>query len=517
MAQRSKKSTIETTTDFAASLSEQLRLTARRPNIYGYIPHSKQEKFHAAPSRGKLYIGGNRAGKTVAGVCEDIWWLTGRHPYRQTPPPPIRGRIVGVDFLNGIEKILRPELARWMPLSELKGGSWETAYSKELRTLTLENGSFVEFMSYDQDLDKFAGVSRHFTHFDEEPPQDIFTECKARLIDTGGDWWMTMTPVEGMSWIYDDIYMPGRNDPDSDISVIEVDMTENPHIKPEEIQSFVSGLSGDEKAARLHGKFVQRGGLVYKAFDPQIHVIDAFVPPHDWEWYLSVDHGYNNPTAILWHAVSPDGVAITFSEHYMSEKIVSYHAQVVHQRNAGFGRLPDHLVCDPALAQRQGVTGTSIQQEYADNGVYLNPGNNDVLSGVNKINSYLQLNSEGKPRWYITRNCTNLIYEIQRLRWKTWATKKGQNENNKHDSIHKKDDHACDSSRYFFTLLPDLRPLPLESEKEVARIIGYDIGSGGTPPVAGRYDELLKKSLDASKLSYEDDPWTYEYETVVPY
>ena len=42
-------------------------------------------------------------------------------------------------------------------------------------------------MSSDQDLQKFAGTSRHFVHFDEEPPEPVYEECRARLVDTNGD------------------------------------------------------------------------------------------------------------------------------------------------------------------------------------------------------------------------------------------------------------------------------------------------------------------------------------------
>jgi phage terminase large subunit-like protein len=413
---------------------------------------------------------------------------------------------VGVDFLNGIEKILRPELARWLPLSELKGGSWDTAYSKELRTLTLENGSFVEFMSYDQDLDKFAGTSRHFVHFDEEPPQDIYTENITRLVDVAGHWWITMTPIEGMTWIYDDVYLKGRNDVKSGIKVIEVDMKDNPYLNQGEVDSFLSKLSKEDREARGKGKFIQVGGLVYKHFNPSVHVIDPMVPPKTWEWYASMDHGYNNPTCWLWHAVSPDGVVITFAEHYQAEMTVDDHASIVHMRNAGFGRTPDLFIGDPAIAQRQGVTGVSIQQAYAELGIGIVSGNNDVLAGVNRINQYLNINSEGRPRWYITRNCQNLIHEMQRLRWKTYATKRLQHDNNKQDAIHKKDDHAPDAARYFFISMPDLGPqTPTKKSSDVINQIG------ATTPQIGIKDLSLSQSLAAAVHGQHSTKWETEF------
>jgi phage terminase large subunit-like protein len=363
-------------------------------------------------------------------------------------------------------------------------------------------------MSYDQDLDKFAGTSRHFVHFDEEPPEGIFTENRARLIDTGGSWWMTMTPIDGMTWIYDQIYMVGKNNPVGGIRVVEVDMRDNPHLNKGEVDSFLASLSKDEREARGRGKFVQIGGLVFKTFDPSVHVIDPMVPPKEWEWYASVDHGYNNPTAWLWHAVSPDGVVITFAEHYEAERTVDYHASVVHMRNAGFGRIPDMYVCDPALAQRQGVTGTSISTEYAQHGIPVIPGNNDVLSGVNRINQYLKLTGEGKPRWYITRNCPNLIREMQRLRWKTYASKKLASQNNRHDLIHKKDDHAPDSARYFFTFLPDLTPFQVTDVKKqrVEPPFAYS-----TPQINDIYDAKLNELFARPDQPNNETKWATEY------
>lgn len=452
--------------DAFRDLSENLARVATYPDINGYTPHAKQELFHKSGKRTRLYIGGNRSGKTTGGIVEDVWWLTRKHPFLRLPDRPIAGRIVSVDFLNGVEKIIKPQLKQWLPPSELRGGTWTDAYDSMTRTLNLENGSFVELMSYDQELEKFAGTSRDFVHFDEEPPESIYTECKARLIDRKGRLWITMTPVEGMTWIHDTIYEPGTLG-EKDIDVIEVDMAENPHLDQQEVKEFLDSLSEDEKLARGAGKFVQMGGLVYKTFSPEIHVIDqidfADLMGHQYKHYMSLDHGFNNPTSVHWHAVDQDNVAITFDEHYESQRIVEYHAAVIHGRNADHGRVPDINICDPALAQKQAVTGTSIQTEYAIRGIGFVLGNNDVITGVAKVNQYLALGKDGRPNWYITRNCVNLIREIRRLRWKTWASKKQASQNNPYDQIHKKDDHACDDARYFFSFMPELtdkKPLP---------------------------------------------------------
>ena len=499
-------------------LSSGLKKQVERPNLYAYVPHAKQRLFHKSIKHSKLYIGGNRSGKTTGGVVEDIFWAMGRHPFRKVPASPTRGRVVAVDFTQGVEKIIIPEFARWMPPSFLINGSWEDSYSKQLRTLTLQNGSFIEFMSYDQDLDKFAGTSRHYTHYDEEPPKHVYNECEARLIDTGGSSWLTMTPVEGMSWVFEDLYTPGKENNDPDIEVIEVDMLENPHVSPEAAERYLRTLDPEERKAREHGLFVQLGGRVFKQFSRETHVVPSFVPPLDWEWYVSIDHGFNNPTAMMWHAVSPKDEVVTFAEHYQSEMTVKEHAEVYHERNKMFGRIPDVICGDPAMHQRSGITGTSIVQEYADNGVYISTEGipKDVSTGINRMTQYLRLNDSNKSKWNITENCDALVNEMLRLRWETWATRKGAYDNNKQEKIHKKDDHACDSTRYFFTLLPDLGPIPMEELKQTSSLLSQVIGHANTVtnPMTGRYDEMvggvgggrkwnIRHSTDISGMEYD--------------
>lgn len=479
--------------DALKELSTGIRRQAREPNIYGYKPHPKQLPFHQSAVKKKLYIGGNRSGKTFSSIAEDIWWAKGEHPYRRVPPAPTRGRVHGVDFLQGVQKILLPQFGRLVPPSLLKNGSWEDSYSKELRTLYFANGSFIEFMSYDQDLQKFAGTSRHYNHYDEEPPQHIFNESNARLVDTGGSYWISMTPVDGMTWVYDVLYLVGKEDPK--MFIIEVDMLDNPYIDPEAAEDFLSGLDQEERAAREHGQFIQLGGKVFKAFSKDIHVIDPVDPESlsDWRWYSSLDHGYSNPTAWLWHAVSPDNEVITFDEHYFSGMTVDEHAKAWHEKNIGHGRQPDFVVGDPAIGQRSGISGTSIQTEYASHSIIIAPGNNDVSVGIARMAQYLKLvPGKAYPRWRITKNCTNLIRELERLRWQSWSSRKAIFENNKKEKIHKKDDHAADSTRYFFTFMPDLSPqLPAAKPP-----VNHDHILGAVKGVnaeTGTYDDVLAK------------------------
>lgn len=434
--------------DALSTLASGLRTSATRPNIYGYKPHDKQQVFHKSMARGKQFIGGNRSGKTVGGATEAVYWLTGKHPYRVTPRTPIRMRGVTVDIEDGINKIMLPEIARWMPKSELVNGSWEDSYSKQSRTLTLENGSFIEFLTYEQEVEKHAGTSRHAIWFDEEPPKEHFIENLLRLTDTGGSWWMTMTPVEGMTWTYDDIFVASKTNPN--ILVIVVDMDDNPYLNQGDKDIVLSHLSDDEKKARKQGRYVQLGGTIYKMFSPR-NIVNPLIPPKEWLHFEMMDHGFANPTCWLWGAVNREGKIIIYEEHYKSEELVEFHARAVHEKRRAMGIVPAYSVGDPSIRNTDPITGTSVHLEYIEHGIPIILGNNDVDAGIQRVGRYIlgiKAGEEYYPQLFITRNCENLLYELPRYRRGIWANKKLQRDRNKKEEPHKKDDHACDALRY---------------------------------------------------------------------
>lgn len=483
------------------NIAEAVQAGSRAPNIKKYSPHEKQLVFHSSRKKKKLYIGGNRSGKTTGGVCEGIWRATNTHPYRPelNAIGPTRGRVAAVDFVNGVEKIILPQYAQWLYPSALRGGAWTTAFDSYTKTLNFSNGSTIEFMSYDQNLDKFAGTSRHWVHFDEECPKPIYVECLARLVDTNGEFWITMTPVEGMTWIYDELYEPWINKPveDRDVEIIEINTLENPYLSVEGIKNLIDSMDDEDTVTRIGGGFVQQGGRIYKNFDPTrggLHVLSdsildpkTYFPSNRWMWILSLDHGLNNPTAVLWHAVNDDGFLVTFDEWYKSDLTVEQQAEVIKRKIKEHGRFPDLLVADPAIVQRSALNKVSIQQEYQRYGLSFTLGNNDVKSGIIRAKRYLNpvpypgdksrrhplyggslvlpgatdqityISKDGRyPRQLIDPRCEKLIWEKKRYRWKTYSDKKKQYENNPYDEPHKKDDHACDSERYALMTRPDL-------------------------------------------------------------
>lgn len=438
--------------DMMEALAAGLSNAAVKPNIHSYEPNEGgQTRFHHSKATGRLLAGSNRSGKTVAGAVEAIWRATGRHPYLRVPEPPIFGRIITVDFDYGADQIIEPQLAQWIPPSELVNGSWEDSYNRKKHLLKLRNGSKIEIKAHGQDLLSFAGTPRHFLWVDEECPKTIFIESKARLLDYNGKYWITLTSIEGShTWVFEDLVEGDTQN----VEVFHIDIRDNRSIDPASIDVLSSDLDEEERQIRIEGKFIPRGGLVYKNFDYDRNVIEAGMPPEDWIIWASLDPGFNNPTAWLWHAVSPFSpmVIVTFAEHYRREWTAAMHAQKVLEMEAIFPRAIFLRVADPDMLKRNNQTGHSLQLEYMKHGVNIKPATKlKDNAEIDRQNEYLRLR-----RWLITKNCPNLIREIRKLPWKRYQSPKIADLNNRREEPLAKDNHATDSSGYFFSFVPDL-------------------------------------------------------------
>jgi phage terminase large subunit-like protein len=59
--------------------------------------------------------------------------------------------------------------------------------------------SVGRFKSYEQGRAKFQGETLDWLWFDEEPPEDVYSEGLTRTVATGGMAYMTFTPLKGRS------------------------------------------------------------------------------------------------------------------------------------------------------------------------------------------------------------------------------------------------------------------------------------------------------------------------------
>lgn len=404
-----------------------------------------QDLFHRNILKIRLFVGGNRSGKSQAGFVEDCWWATGTHPYMKVPVPNY-GWIVSLSFKKQVE-VTEPSLRKLLPPSMIK--SWDTAKSM----IVLTNGSTIGLKSCEQDLEVFGGVSLHWVHCDEEPPgvkgKKIYDELLMRLLEYRGRIYFTLTPVGGMSWTYEEIIE--RSVYDEDIFYVEVDSRENPYIPLDEIEKTAKKLSQDELEMRLKGKYIQFTGLVYKEFNRDLHIIKPFEIPSDWKLYRTIDHGINrdHPCACLWVYVSEKEEFYITDEYYETDKTIKENCEAINIITAG--RKVEWTTIDPATEARDPQTGMTNRNEYRNCGVITRALRADKNAGIQKVRHLLLSDSVTKrPRIYIFDNCYNIIREFCRYRWKEY---RGINEVRSNDVVKMMDD-GLDAFRYLIMSKP---------------------------------------------------------------
>lgn len=407
--------------------------------------HKKQMAFHKCPKRNRWVFGGNRCGKTECGAVEAVWMARGIHPYRQNREN-VFGWVVSVTYevqrdvaQNKILHYLDPS---WIEDIVMQKGSKDSPTSGIIDVIVVRNIfgglSRIGFKSVEQGREKFQGASLDFVWFDEEPPKDIYDECRMRVFDKKGDIFGTMTPLSGRTWVYEEIYLNKYDN--KEVWYEQMEWSDNPYLDEEEIKSLTSGMSEESLDSRRYGRFTGEGGLVYPEFDENVHVIDPFDIPPEWQDVISIDPGLKNPLSAHFYCADNDGNVYVVAEHYAKEKDVDWHAKRIKEIADGLGwrrnsRGNLDALIDSAAGQRTLAASKSVAEMFSERGIDVNCHvNKEVFSGINRVKS---LFAARPPAIFIFRNCKEMIRELKGYVWGNY------------DMPVKRDDHAMDELRYY--------------------------------------------------------------------
>lgn len=432
----------------------------------GKIVHEKQMLFHKCQKRNRWVFGGNRSGKTECGAVECIWLARGIHPFRKNKKC-VNGWVVSVSrqvqrevAQSKILHYLNPDWIVDVCMMEGKKEGYENGIIDYIVIKNLSGlNSKIYFKSADQGREKFQGASLDFVWFDEEPPEDIYYECLMRVFDKKGDIFGTMTPLKGLTWVYNEIYLNDKNNPE--VWCENMTWEDNPFLDKSEIELLTSTLSESELESRKYGRFMSSGGLVYSEFDENIHVIEPFDVPLSWQDNISIDPGLNNPLSAHWYAVDYDGNVYVIAEHFEAKKDVVYHAEKIKEisNKLNWHRASNGMIStliDSAASQRTLAAEKSVVELFYDNGILANPKvDKNLFAGISRVKSYLK-NAEGKAKLFIFKTCTNLIREFKGYFW------------GKGDNPIKKDDHALDELRYYIVSRPET-PKKLSEKSDIQK------------------------------------------------
>ena len=438
------------------------------------VVHEKQMAFHRCLKRNRWVFGGNRSGKTECGAVEAVWMARGIHPFRKNRKN-VEGWVVSVsrEVQRDVaqRKILQYLNPDWIEDVVMVSGRSKNPDGGIIDYISIKNVfnglSRITFKSCEMGREKFQGASLDFVWFDEEPPEDIYDECLMRVLDKRGDVFGTMTPLKGMTFVYDRIYLNSGNS--DDVWHIFMEWGDNPYLDKGEVAKLTAAMSKDMLERRRYGHFTDGNGPVYPEFDQNVNVIPPFDIPCEWQDRLSIDPGLNNPLACLWFAVDGDGNIFVVAEHFEAGKDVGYHADRIKEiskrlnwHTDSFGRI--EALIDSAANQKTLSSLKSVTELFCERGINVIPKvNKDMFSGINRVKEYLG-GTYGR-RLYIFDCCVNLIRELKSYRWASGDVPK------------KYDDHCLDAMRYYIMARPQTgrreerkTEIALDKEKLISRL-----------------------------------------------
>lgn len=212
-----------------------------------------------------------------------------------------------------------------------------------------------------------------------------------------------------------------------------------------------------QRRALLEGDWDLFAGQFFPEYRRELHGCQPFVIPENWRRFVSIDWGYNDPCAVLWHAVG-DGHVYTYREHYRRQMTALATAAEIKRLSAG--ERIDYHVASPDMWQKRGVDavyGESIADSFAAQGLHLLRADNARLVGWQRVREYLAIAPDGEPYWrFFPAACPNLARTLPSLVY----------DHRRAEDAAQGEDHAPESLRYALMSRPSPAPKPPERKPD---------------------------------------------------
>ena len=374
-------------------------------------------------------------------------------------------------------------------------------YNDSKKMWTFKNGSIIDFGYCDNEKDVYKYQSSEYdvirfdeaTHFTEFMYVYIKSRCrgandfpKQMKLSTnpggiGHSFFKERFIDNGTQEYKDDygtrLYIPARLKDNKFLMEQDPDYVKRLESLPEK-----------EKKALLDGDWNIFEGMYFSEFKTDIHTIEPFEIPKEWNKYITLDYGLDM-LAVLWIAVDNQDNAYVYKELYESNLIISEAARRIKEVNGS-----DNIICryaPPDLWQRKSNTGEDSAEVFRKNGIALVKSNNDRIQGWYAVKEYIKINktrdeqtgaSIETSKLKIFRNCLNLIRTLPQLQY---------DEKNPNDVAHQPHEltHINDALRGFCIerLKQPIKELDGEAQ---AKLFKYQ---QTVEALAGKgYDQLLK-------------------------
>lgn len=292
---------------------ELIRLSdkTRFNKIAEFVGMPKQKEFWRQGSRfrERMFSAGNQLGKTEGAAAEIVYHVTGDYPDDwdgKRFDGPVKVWVCGVTAIllrDGPQKKLfgnpamKSDLGSGLiPKAAIVGQptasrSATDAYDTAIVKHKAGGHSVLIFKSYEQGREKFQSDSVDIIWCDEEPDEDIYSECLTRTNATQGITMVTFTPLKGRTALYMRFTDENKGDRGFVNMTIEDAAALPAYDTAEKRRAIIDAYPAHERDARARGVPMMGEGRIFiydetALAEPQIQ----YVPPHFYKWW-AIDFG----------------------------------------------------------------------------------------------------------------------------------------------------------------------------------------------------------------------------------
>lgn len=442
--------------------------------LRSYKPYGKQREFHKAGATfaERLFMAGNQLGKTVAGGAEWAIHLSGRYPdwwdgaVFDKPPLLWAGSVTGESTRDNPQRILVGPPAKeeewgtgFIPGECIRSRTRAMGVPNLLDSVVVRWGgggdvqageSVLAFKAYEKGREKWQGPTVDGVWFDEEPPEDIYSEGLTRTNNgqRGQFVMQTFTPLLGISTVVARFIMPAADDPGmSHRHVTSMTIDDAEHYSEEQRKQIIASYPAHEREARAKGIPTLGSGLIFPVLEESI-VVDPFEIPKHWVQIGGLDFGWDHPTAAACLAWDRDADVVYVTKDYRQrEQTPIMHAAALKP----WGNwLPWSW---PHDGNNDTAAGENLAKQYKAQGLAVLSERATFVDGTNSVEAGLMdmLDRMQSGRWKVFRTCAHWLEE-RRL----YHRKDGKVEKVRDDTI--------SASRYALMMLRFAKAKPKDSD-----------------------------------------------------
>ena len=333
----------------AAPKSPEQTPEAERPPIRAsefYKPFARQKEFHTCGAKYRLFGGAAGPGKTKA-----LLWEAMRQANRFPGVDTLLLRRTFPELEASLITYFRRDVPRYFYQS----------YNESKHIITWHNGSTTRFgySASENDIYQYQGAEFLFIGIDE---LTLFTLGQWQFLTSrnrcavpgttpnmagatnpgniGHAWvkalWLDQRPAPGMD-------RPGQYDP-GDYAFIRATIADNPLYRNDaDYLKTLNALPRHLRQAFLEGDWNVFAGQYFDVFDMRRHTARAeqIGLQNWWPRWISIDWGYEHPSAVYWHTARPDGTVVTYREYVANHLTPGMLAQAIAERTClGAGSSP---------------------------------------------------------------------------------------------------------------------------------------------------------------------------------